>query len=244
MTFQAIVVDQFTRLRDGDRFFYELLPQSMRILARHTKLSTVIVRNTDATINDLRHEVMRLAPAAEGALFGFESAGAWQVISGTASANSNYFTDGNSSLNLSGTNMVIRSASNFSASVFAGAEEILIDVFVPQDINENHWAGLVQAYLDCPAASVNSDFVGQSELTLLPRGQFNTASLTIPQLVQSRLGQNPGASCTIRIELNTNGSATPYALDRLRARCGGSTHPAGFGRGRVCAPFRGRGCSF
>jgi hypothetical protein len=213
------VVDQLTRLRDGDRFYYERLPDSMRIQAKHTRLSTVIRRNTEATLTDTRHEMMRLARPAAGTLVGFESAQAWSATGGSIATNTDYSTDGNAAVDVAdGTYVALTSGSTLPAATFAGAQHMLVDVFVPEDVPTTYWAGLLQAHLTCPGASLFDDFVGQAELTLMPRGQFNTAELPIGSSVRSRLSANPGASCTIKLVLVTNGMNTPYALDRLRAR--------------------------
>lgn len=47
-TFQKILVDQFTRLRDGDRFWYQnYLPRDLIRLIERQSLSTIIQRNTE-----------------------------------------------------------------------------------------------------------------------------------------------------------------------------------------------------
>ncbi len=47
-TYQAILVDQFTRLRDGDRFYYRgALPQEMVEMIEEQTLATIIRRNTE-----------------------------------------------------------------------------------------------------------------------------------------------------------------------------------------------------
>lgn len=47
-TFFAIIADQFTRLRDGDRFWYEdRLDDALLEIVRNTSLSDVILRNSD-----------------------------------------------------------------------------------------------------------------------------------------------------------------------------------------------------
>ncbi|MCR9202196.1 MAG: hypothetical protein NXI04_26435 [Planctomycetaceae bacterium] len=59
-TFHAILCDQFTRLRDGDRFWYEnVLDADALQMVRSTTLSDVIERNT--TANSLQDDVFRLA---------------------------------------------------------------------------------------------------------------------------------------------------------------------------------------
>ncbi|MEZ5824770.1 MAG: peroxidase family protein [Geminicoccaceae bacterium] len=59
-TFRAILVDQFTRTRDGDRFWYENLysGSALRELQR-TTLADIIERNTG--VRDLQDEVMKVA---------------------------------------------------------------------------------------------------------------------------------------------------------------------------------------
>jgi len=50
--FQAILVNQFTRLRDGDRFFYlneNLNPEELRLLQTRNTLAKVIEANTNVT---------------------------------------------------------------------------------------------------------------------------------------------------------------------------------------------------
>lgn len=55
--FQAVMVDQFTRLRDGDRFWYEndLSPEQIDMI-NQTTLADIILRNTD--IEYMQHKMM------------------------------------------------------------------------------------------------------------------------------------------------------------------------------------------
>jgi hypothetical protein len=50
-TLIAILKDQFERLRDGDRFWYEayLDPTSLAFVQHNSKLSDIILRNTTIT---------------------------------------------------------------------------------------------------------------------------------------------------------------------------------------------------
>jgi peroxidase len=59
-TFQAILVDQFTRLRDGDRFWYEnILDGDMVEEIESTTLADVIERNTN--LDNLQDNVFFIA---------------------------------------------------------------------------------------------------------------------------------------------------------------------------------------
>jgi peroxidase len=61
-TFRAILIDQFERLRDGDRFWYQnVFSESEQAELESTTLSMVIVRNTDIKAGEIGSNVF-LAP--------------------------------------------------------------------------------------------------------------------------------------------------------------------------------------
>ncbi|YCM44252.1 peroxidase family protein [Verrucomicrobiaceae bacterium 227] len=69
-TYQRILVDQFTRLRDGDRFYYEsALPSEMVEMIQEQTLATIVRRNTDIgeelpdNVFSISGEAPRPAPA-------------------------------------------------------------------------------------------------------------------------------------------------------------------------------------
>jgi hypothetical protein len=65
--FQAIMVDQFTRLRDGDRFFYineSFTPDEMKIFQQGNTLARVIEANTNVT--NLQPDVFIFATSISG----------------------------------------------------------------------------------------------------------------------------------------------------------------------------------
>ena len=65
---QTIVADQFERLRDGDRFWYEKLYSGRELnQLRNTKLSDIIERNT--TITNLQDDVFYFRSQVRGSVF-------------------------------------------------------------------------------------------------------------------------------------------------------------------------------
>jgi len=211
-TFQAIIVDQFTRLRDGDRFFYKSLPNSMRAAVENTTLSTIIQRNTEATAADLQYKVMQITPDAADSTLGFESAGDWAVSGGSASASSDYVTDGSSSLEVSGYNVSV--STDVPASSVTGSE-LLVDVYIPDSGNVQQMAGVLEAKLQCPDAGVGEHQFSQYQLPGVPRGQFTTASFSANSGLQAALAASPDANCTLTLRILNGGG--DFVLDRVRA---------------------------
>ena len=67
-TFTAILVDQFTRLRDGDRFWYEnVLSQEMVRRVERTSLTDIVRRNT--SLRNLQRDVFVFDVSIEGRVF-------------------------------------------------------------------------------------------------------------------------------------------------------------------------------
>jgi peroxidase len=72
--FQSIMVDQFTRLRDGDRFFYlneSFTPDEMKLLNQGNTLTKVIEANTNIT--NLQSDVMEFKASISGTVLSASS---------------------------------------------------------------------------------------------------------------------------------------------------------------------------
>jgi hypothetical protein len=79
--FQGIMVDQFTRLRDGDRFFYlneQWSPAELRIFQQGDTLAKLIEANTDIT--NLQSDVFLFTASISGAVSSAQGqGGAWSM---------------------------------------------------------------------------------------------------------------------------------------------------------------------
>ncbi len=98
---------------------------------------------------------------------------------------------------------------------------IHIDVWVPPEVDaiSPYWHGGVQLNFSIPSLAVHNDYLGQSELTPLPVGQWSTLTFT-PTAQQ--LGKLSGSYSDLRFILAINSAATdatPYLnfrVDNLR----------------------------
>lgn len=64
-TLRTVLIDQFTRLRDGDRFYYEsYLHPSLRRVVEQQTLAVIIRRNTDIG-RELQDDVFRIKPRSQ-----------------------------------------------------------------------------------------------------------------------------------------------------------------------------------
>jgi hypothetical protein len=95
--------------------------------------------------------------------------------------------------------------------------EIAVDVYIPETVPNPWWVGAVAFAIDLPGAGFNNAWLGQVDLTPLPRGEWSTVSVQVGQALQEAiLGDLPG----MRIRIVTNVPDTfgfdPVLLDNLR----------------------------
>lgn len=77
------------------------------------------------------------------------------------------------------------------------------------------WSGQVQVFVESRRLGLYSQWVGQVDLTTLPKGEWTDISLDMPEWLQSRL--DVGASdLVLKIAVNTPIGSQPYLLDDLR----------------------------
>jgi arabinan endo-1,5-alpha-L-arabinosidase len=102
---------------------------------------------------------------------------------------------------------------------FSGkAREILVDVQLPVAQAPASWTGQVQLYLESRSAALYSSYIGQVDLTGLPRGSFTTLKYAVPAAVAERLKAGVN-DLKVRLVLNVPSSSSGvYLLDNLRIR--------------------------
>lgn len=93
--------------------------------------------------------------------------------------------------------------------------EIEVDVYIPVDVPNPYWVGSVALSFDHVATSTYS-WIGQHELTSLPRGQWSTLTFTVPQIVANVLsGDHPNAQFIVTVN-GPIGGAESLLLDGFR----------------------------
>jgi hypothetical protein len=123
-------------------------------------------------------------------------------------------TQGSASLQVYSANWnELKSATFGLPSQASQAEQnMTVDFYVPTSQNP-WWSGTLAASMDCPQANVFSAWMGQHELTPLPKNQWHTLSFTVPAI------QAPNAvptGCQIRLMLNVPTEPQSYYLDNIQ----------------------------
>ena len=96
----------------------------------------------------------------------------------------------------------------------AVSDELLIDIWVPEEQTNPYWKGDVQLSVNIPAAGLYNAWVGQVLLTDLEAG-WNTLSFKLNQDVYNAFaGDYPNA--TIAVILNANQNAEDFRIDNMR----------------------------
>lgn len=95
-------------------------------------------------------------------------------------------------------------------------DKLELDVYVPENVPNPFWVGSIGLYFENPATETYQ-YLGVSELTPLPLGEWSTLEFQVPEHVrQVFLGDHPAGR--IRIEANSGSGASdePLLVDHLR----------------------------
>lgn len=92
-------------------------------------------------------------------------------------------------------------------------EELLFDIKLPTNLSNPWWVGDLSLYVEVPSANVFNAWVGRTELTGLPVGQWVTVNIPATPTMLAALSGNCG-DATLKFALNT--SATGVSIDNIR----------------------------
>jgi len=78
------------------------------------------------------------------------------------------------------------------------------------------WAGAVQAYLHAPSAGLSNAYLGQVELTPLPRGSYVSVSVPVAPWIANIVRSPIAGDVRLRLAVNTPATAPAVLIDHLR----------------------------
>lgn len=149
-------------------------------------------------------------------VFGFELLGDWSSPQAVLSENTATKTQGAASLQVAGGNwFTIESGPLKTLDITGETTHLAVDVYVPDNQPNPYWVGTVALVANCISAGVYNAYIGNVELTPLPRGQFSTLTFNIPTNVLAAL-QGDYSDFTIRFEISVAPNPPPLLFDNLR----------------------------
>jgi hypothetical protein len=147
--------------------------------------------------------------------YGFESIQDWSPLwSSPQLLLSSLHTEGQSSLALHGGGWM-QIQSRALAKEGPAPSVVGYDVRVPNNPSNPWWYGSTELSFDAPSAGIWGQFVGQAELTNLPRGQFKRVEFTLPPALATLLNRSY-SDLRIRIVVNVSpNEPSDYLLDHF-----------------------------
>lgn len=158
----------------------------------------------------------RRAAVATSSLLSFENPADW--AGNQIEANTSIVSDGNYALMANSTGWTEILSRPFSTSELPTlTSKLSLDIFVPNPRPNPYWVGNVNVYLSCPSRGVWGQYIGQSDLTYLFPGEFNTVVMPVPQSLRTALSSS-AQDCSFRITLNTAATGAgvgSFIIDRM-----------------------------
>lgn len=146
----------------------------------------------------------------------FDAPGRWTIGAGgtVVGLNANH-TQGSQSLEVTAHGYVTLTSVNMTTPGAVGPV-VLLDILLPTQQANPSWFGAVQLYVSAPSAGIYNAFLGQDELTGLPRATWQTLGFQLTSDLLSRLAGGP-SDVTFTIAVNVPADETGhYLLDNLR----------------------------
>jgi CubicO group peptidase (beta-lactamase class C family) len=153
-----------------------------------------------------------------------DSADGWTIVSGTGTlTTSSVHTEGSGAIRVAGGGFIETRSPPVSTDEIAaqtgGATpaRIGLEVFIPTNQPNPYWIGLIQFYVEIPSVGYGHNYIGQVQLTGLPRGRFVHIETSIPAAQRTLLA---GSHSDVRlyIAVNTPTNAPPVIVDHLQFR--------------------------
>jgi hypothetical protein len=153
-----------------------------------------------------------------------DSADGWTIVSGTGTlTTSSVHTEGSGAIRVAGGGYIETRSPPVSTDEVAaqtgGATpaRIGLEVFIPTNQPNPYWVGLIQFYVEIPSVGYGHNYIGQVQLTGLPRGRFVHIETSIPAAQRTLLA---GSHSDVRlyIAVNTPTNAPPVIVDHLQFR--------------------------
>ncbi len=156
-------------------------------------------------------------------VLGFEVLDAWTPSSGTEALTTTH-TQGASAYALTApvnfTNIVGAPIDNAAPSlqgISAAGSGLALDMVIPTQQPNPSFIGSVQLLVNSPSRGLFNRFLGQVELTGLPRGSFQTLRFPVSDAVRTALRNATFSDLTFTVALNAPAGATgTYVFDNLR----------------------------
>ena len=162
------------------------------------------------------HSTAALSGAENTAVMGFEDPSLWTTTTGTLTRSTNA-SQGKFSVALRPNNFTTLKSAKLS-SLGAPIKGIAFDLWMPTTQPNPFWLGLAQLYVDIPSKNIHNAFVGQTELTGQPLGQWTTQEIAVPAQLAAQLAGLSYTDLTFSISLNVPGAPGEYLIDNLRTR--------------------------
>lgn len=160
------------------------------------------------------------SPLNNDTILGFEAGGAWSTTTAGAILNqASTHSQGSFALSVrpSSSNGFTPVASVPISTVAGVSPTLAVDVMLPTFQPNPNWLGTVQIYLNCPSRSINSQFLGQVELTGKPLNVWNTLNFPLNNAEVTGLLRAGYTDLTITIVLNVQVPTTgTYFIDNVR----------------------------
>jgi hypothetical protein len=146
----------------------------------------------------------------------FEAGSGWNVVSGSISSNTEFVTDGASSLRVIPQSFTtLLSPQLNTLDLTDGATALSVDLYIGHNQPNPWWIGNLQLLFHIPSAGIYNQYVFQIQLNDTPRGQFITHQFSLPSNIVLALAA-PRSDVQVRFALNANAGSGPYYFDDIQ----------------------------